>query len=80
MEEDYSDNEDQMNVSGEGEDLYELLGVQRDASLKDIKVAYYKKALKVHPDKNPDNPKANEEFKKLSQAYEVFWKCFCLIN
>ena len=52
-------------------DLYLLLGVETDAAEKDIKKAYRKKALKCHPDKNPDNPKAAEEFHRLSDAYEV---------
>ena len=52
-------------------DLYLLLNVETDATEKEIKKAYRKKALKCHPDKNPDNPKAAEEFHRLSDAYEV---------
>ena len=52
-------------------DLYLLLDVEPDATEKEIKKAYRKKALKCHPDKNPDNPKAAEEFHRLSDAYEV---------
>lgn len=52
-------------------DLYGLLEIDEKASSKDIKKAYRQKALKCHPDKNPDNPKAAELFHQLSQALEV---------
>jgi molecular chaperone DnaJ len=52
-------------------DYYQILGVNKNASKEDIKKAYRKKALKYHPDKNPDNPEASEKFKKVSEAYEV---------
>ncbi len=52
-------------------DLYRLLELDVDADEKAIKKAYRKRALKCHPDKNPDNPKAAEEFHLLSDAYEV---------
>ncbi|XP_072896447.1 dnaJ homolog subfamily C member 17 [Hemitrygon akajei] len=52
-------------------DLYSLLNVREDATDKEIKKAYRQKALKCHPDKNPDNPKAAELFHQLSQALEV---------
>ncbi len=53
------------------EDYYELLGVERGASAEDVKKAYRKMAVKFHPDKNPGNKKAEEKFKKVSEAYEV---------
>lgn len=52
-------------------DYYEILGVNRDASDDDIKKAYRKLAMKFHPDRNPDNPKAEEQFKEAKEAYEV---------
>ncbi|CAG0899422.1 unnamed protein product [Cyprideis torosa] len=52
-------------------DLYELLGVSHACALSEIKKAYRKKALKVHPDKNPDDPKAAELFHELSLALEI---------
>lgn len=52
-------------------DYYEVLGVSRDASEKDIKRAYRKVAAKYHPDRNPDNAEAEDKFKEASEAYEV---------
>jgi len=52
-------------------DYYEVLGVNRDASDDDIKKAYRKLAMQFHPDRNPDNPKAEEKFKEAKEAYEV---------
>jgi len=52
-------------------DYYDILGVPRDADLARIKKAYRAAALKHHPDKNPDDPGAEERFKEASQAYAV---------
>lgn len=52
-------------------DYYELLGVGRTASADEIKKAYRKLAMKYHPDRNPDNKTAEQNFKDVSEAYEV---------
>jgi molecular chaperone DnaJ len=53
------------------DDPYELLGVSQDATEQEIQRAYRKLALKYHPDKNPDDPKAAERFKQVAEAYEI---------
>jgi molecular chaperone DnaJ len=52
-------------------DYYEVLGVERGASAQDIKKAYRKLAVKYHPDKNPDDPSAEDAFKEAAEAYSV---------
>lgn len=52
-------------------DYYEVLGVNRDADEEAIKKAYRRLAMKFHPDRNPDNPKSEEQFKEAKEAYEV---------
>jgi len=52
-------------------DFYDTLGLNRDASEEEIKKAYRKLAMKHHPDRNPDNPKSEEQFKEAKEAYEI---------
>ena len=52
-------------------DFYEVLSVSRDASDQELKTAYRKLAMQYHPDRNPDNPEAEEQFKACSEAYQV---------
>lgn len=52
-------------------DYYEVLGVDRNISEKDLKKAYRRVAMKYHPDRNPDDKGAEEKFKEASEAYEI---------
>ncbi|STQ85917.1 molecular chaperone DnaJ [Helicobacter muridarum] len=52
-------------------DYYEILEVSRDADHETIKKSFRKLALKYHPDRNPNNTEAEENFKKINEAYEV---------
>ena len=52
-------------------DYYELLGVPRKASVKDIRAAFRKLARKYHPDLNPGDKAAEEKFKQIQEAYDV---------
>ncbi|MFQ3199625.1 MAG: molecular chaperone DnaJ [Zhongshania sp.] len=52
-------------------DYYEILGVSRDTDGKEVKKAYRRIAMKNHPDRNPDDPKAEDIFKEATEAYEV---------
>ncbi|VDL62153.1 unnamed protein product [Hymenolepis diminuta] len=59
---------DPRKLSTKGESLYELLGIPKEASPEDIRKAYRKLALKCHPDKNPNDPKAGEKFAEINRA------------
>ncbi len=52
-------------------DYYEVLSVSRDASDQELKTAYRKLAMQFHPDRNPDDPTAEEKFKECGEAYSV---------
>ena len=58
-------------TGGKKPDLYEVLEVPRTATKGEITKAYYRLAKQYHPDKNPDNPEAEERFKLISEAYQV---------
>jgi molecular chaperone DnaJ len=52
-------------------DFYEVLEVSRDASDQELKTSYRRLAMQYHPDRNPNNPEAEEQFKACSEAYQV---------
>ncbi|WP_026999084.1 J domain-containing protein [Eisenibacter elegans] len=53
------------------EDYYQILGLDRQASAEDIKRAFKRLALQYHPDRNPDSPHAEEQFKRINEAYQT---------
>ena len=52
-------------------DYYDILGVGKSVTEKELKKAYRKLAIKYHPDKNPDDKSAETKFKEAAEAYEV---------
>ncbi|MDE3137649.1 MAG: molecular chaperone DnaJ [Acidobacteriota bacterium] len=60
-----------MSPTASKTDYYELLGVKRNAPLKEIRASYRKLARKYHPDLNPGDKSAEEKFKQIQEAYEV---------
>ncbi|KAK4775957.1 hypothetical protein SAY87_023918 [Trapa incisa] len=59
------------NPAQTSESLYELLGVDKTATQQEIKKAYYKLALQLHPDKNPDDEEAKEKFQQLQKVISI---------
>ncbi len=53
------------------QDYYEVLGAARHASNDELKKSYRKLAMRLHPDRNPDNKEAEEKFKEASEAYQI---------
>src|SRR3982750_2232132 len=60
-----------MMATTEKRDYYDVLGVQRTASLDEIKKSYRRLAVQYHPDKNPGDAQAEEKFKEAAEAYGV---------
>ena len=52
-------------------DFYEVLGVEQNAEDREIKKAYKRLAMKFHPDRNREDPQAEEKFKEVKEAYEI---------
>ena len=52
-------------------DYYEVLGVDRSVSEGELKKAYRRLAMKFHPDRNPDDPSAEEKFKEAKEAFDI---------
>lgn|GEM_PF-1191242 len=52
-------------------DPYEVLGIARDATQREVKQACHRLAMNFHPDHNPEKPEAEERFKQIQQAYDI---------
>ncbi|EOY09387.1 Chaperone DnaJ-domain superfamily protein isoform 2 [Theobroma cacao] len=63
--------EEENHSSSDDKSLYEVLGVEKTASQQEIKKAYYKLALRLHPDKNPGDEEAKEKFQQLQKVISI---------
>ncbi|WVZ06873.1 hypothetical protein V8G54_020219 [Vigna mungo] len=63
--------DEEMKGQGDETSLYQVLGVERTASHQEIKKAYYKLALRLHPDKNPGDEEAKEKFQQLQKVISI---------
>ncbi|KAF8396123.1 hypothetical protein HHK36_017735 [Tetracentron sinense] len=70
-EEEHQNQEDPSQSSANQKSLYEVLGVERTSSQQEIKKAYYKLALRLHPDKNPGDEEAKEKFQQLQKVISI---------
>ncbi|XP_057438708.1 chaperone protein dnaJ 6-like [Lotus japonicus] len=66
----FSDDEEEIEAQNETS-LYQVLGVERTATQQEIKKAYHKLALRLHPDKNPDDQEAKEKFQQLQKVISI---------
>ncbi|KAI4348729.1 hypothetical protein L6164_009416 [Bauhinia variegata] len=66
-----AEHRDRNQNSSEEKSLYEVLGVKRTVSQQEIKKAYYKLALRLHPDKNPGDEEAKEKFQQLQKVISI---------
>uniref|UniRef100_A0AAV2MK03 J domain-containing protein n=1 Tax=Knipowitschia caucasica TaxID=637954 RepID=A0AAV2MK03_KNICA len=64
----------QSRIHSKSANHYDLLGIKSDASLEEIKNAFFDKSKKVHPDSDPSNPDLHTQFVKLNEAYRVLSK------
>ncbi|XP_011078868.1 chaperone protein dnaJ 6 [Sesamum indicum] len=70
-DEEKRENQEYRSSSSNEKSLYEILGVDKTASQQEIKKAYYKLALRLHPDKNPDDEEAKEKFQQLQKVISI---------
>ncbi|KAF9593243.1 hypothetical protein IFM89_020999 [Coptis chinensis] len=71
IEEEQQNQEDPSESSTKNQSLYEILGVEQTATQQEVKKAYYKLALRLHPDKNPGDEEAKEKFQQLQKVISV---------